>query len=253
MDRVDCPDAQPSLAHDHVIGPDEERGMPAYDLVGLLSHEIRSPLAVIIACTELLLDEDLNVAEREELLRSVQSQARQLGRLMENLLDAERLVQGAFEVQREPLTLGSLVRRTISALEARADGHPISLSLPQHLPFVWGDETMVEIVLANLLSNAIKYSAPGSSIHVHIEASSAHEVVVSVRDEGVGIPPDQAEHVFGRFRRGTSLGSHKQPGHGLGLYISQVFVEAQGGRIWLESEPGAGSTFFFSLPRLQEE
>ncbi|MHB1294569.1 MAG: sensor histidine kinase [Anaerolineae bacterium] len=221
-----------------------------HELIALLSHEIRSPLAYIMASAELLLDEDLDAGQRNELLRNVRSHAGRLGRLLENLLDAERLAHGEGEVEREPLALGPLAKRLVADVQARSGGRTITLRCPKNLPLVWGDEIKTEIILENLLSNAIKYSPAESPISVQIETLQDGGVVVSVSDEGIGIPSQHLTSVFDLYRRLGQSGS--TPGHGIGLYVSKVFVEAQGGNIWVRSKQGVGSTFSFTLPRFQE-
>jgi signal transduction histidine kinase len=122
----------------------------------------------------------------------------------------------------------------------------VKVELPTKLPPVWADPNALERALVNLLANALKYSPPGTAVDIGARPQDGI-IVCSVTDHGPGMAPQDLPHIFDRFYR-TRVARHKPGGLGLGLSITKLLIEAQGGRIWVESTPGAGSTFFFSLP-----
>lgn len=149
-----------------------------------------------------------------------------------------------------PLDLVPLIEGVARRLHARAPEVTIHLDLPDNLPVVMADRDRIEEVLQNLLDNAIKYSPHERVISVVCRATG-DEVIVSVTDRGMGISVRDQEEIFQRFQRGRESSSYSLPGAGLGLYICRVIVEALGGHIWVESTLHQGSTFSFSLPRVE--
>jgi signal transduction histidine kinase len=156
-------------------------------------------------------------------------------------LDADRI-----EVQLQPVTLHPLLSRTIESVRAKRAHHKFEILIQEDLPYVLADEPKLDIILHNLLTNAVNYSSPDSTITVEARKDNGH-VVISVADEGVGIPPEHRERIFERFYRVNPADSQRVYGYGLGLYICKKLVEAQGGRIWVESQEGVWSRFSFSL------
>lgn len=140
------------------------------------------------------------------------------------------------------------MRSVLRRLKAKTPDVSITLSIPEHLPIVMADRDRIEEVLQNLLDNAIKYSPHHPEISVSCYATG-EEVIVSVRDSGMGISVREQEQIFERFQRVGDPPSRSTPGAGLGLYIARAIIEAHGGRIWVESTLREGSTFSFSLPR----
>lgn len=151
-------------------------------------------------------------------------------------------------VSREPVTLAPILKRIVRLAQAETKQHKLIVKLPKRLPFVLADHGKVEIVVNNLVTNAISYSPHGGRILVKVEGPSDGELVVSVIDEGVGIPEEHLDKVFSRFYRVDTSDGRRVYGHGLGLYISKRLVELQGGRIWVRSRERQGSCFSFSLP-----
>lgn len=210
-----------------------------------VSHDLRSPITAIMTASEVLAgsDDTLSGAERQELLDAILSQARTLERFVSNLLDLSRLEAGAARPLPELWTVDSLVARALEAIGQ--DNERVVVVLPHHSPPVQVDATQLEHALVNLLENALKFSSP--SDHVEVRAEQAgEEVIVTVIDHGSGIPGDEQARIFDPFNRGTN-GEGKR-GSGLGLAIARGFVQVNGGRLWVESTPGRGSTFAFALP-----
>jgi two-component system, OmpR family, sensor histidine kinase KdpD len=213
-------------------------------LLRAVSHDLRSPLTAIKAAAEGLESTAfrLGSAERAELLAAIRLEAERLDRLVANLLDLSRLEVGAVQASPELWSVDELVGRALDALGL--DGRRVTVSLPDEMPVVDVDAGQIERALVNLLENAIKFSAPEARVSVSVDAEGG-EVVVAVRDEGVGLPPEDLLTVFEPFRRAS--GSAERPGAGLGLAIVRGFAQANGGRAWAESN-GRGATFFLALP-----
>ncbi|HZO26999.1 MAG TPA: ATP-binding protein [Chloroflexota bacterium] len=225
--------------------------------VATVSHELRAPLTVIQGYSETLLG-DLQMgwwdptAERE-LLEIVQSSADTLSRLVENLLDAATLEAGVLRLEREPIRLERLIEPLVSRRRALTPDHDLRLEVAPNLPLAAADPLRVEQVVTNLIDNAIKYSPDGGPVTVQIgKGPGDAELMVSVADRGVGLAAEQAARVFERFYRAGEPSGGSPRGVGLGLFLCKRLVEAQGGKIWVESTPGVGSTFRFTLPVLAE-
>ncbi len=225
---------------------EEERHMRE-NFISVVSHELRGPISVLMGYSELLpLWDRLPPARRELALRAIGDQARLMNRLIGDLLDTSRIQTGRFTVEKAPVDLAELAHRVVAAQQAAARNHRIHLVAPPELRLE-ADEARLLQVLTNLVSNAIKYSPEGSEIGVQVE-NRGGEALVSVRDQGIGIPPEQMPQLFRPYSRLFRERSVK--GIGLGLYITKGIIEAHGGRIWAESPgPGQGTTFYFTLPK----
>ena len=218
-------------------------------LLSTVSHELRTPLASIKGYVTTLIDyrERLQVATQDEFLRIVDSEADRLRELVENLLDMSRLEAGVLRIHPEPAPLKPIIDRALATLQPKLVGREVGVDAPETLPDVMIDPVRIQQVLSNLIDNAAKYTPPGLPIHIGIQAGDTH-VTVSVRDSGPGIPPEHAEKIFDRFYRIENAGIRSTGGIGLGLAISRGLIEAHGGRLWVESHAGEGSTFAFSVP-----
>jgi two-component system sensor histidine kinase KdpD len=201
-----------------------------------VSHDLRAPLTAIGASAEMLADPDgLAESDRAQLLASIRDQARRLDRLVANLLDLSRLEAGAASPHTELWPVDELVGRALDALDG---DERVVVSLPAELPAVRADAAQLERVLVNLFENALRYSSP-----VEVWAGVANgDVVISVHDQGPGVAIADRDSIFEPFWRGNGGGS------GLGLAIARGFVSVNGGRLWVESEPGHGATFSLALP-----
>lgn len=223
------------------------------EFVSMVSHELRSPMANILTSLELMLTSELEPAVQREMLEIAQHQVNRLSVFVEEILDLSLLEAGQIVIQREPVTLQPLIRRTVEAFETVGrQGHRFVVQ-ENEIPFVLADEGKTEIILTNLLENAVNYSLPGSQITIEAAADpTTNMVVVSVTDEGIGVAPEHQEKIFEQFYRVDNEQRLKVKGRGLGLYISRRLVEMQGGQIWVESKVGRESRFSFTLPRMEE-
>jgi signal transduction histidine kinase len=217
------------------------------DLVANVSHELKTPISALRAHLENLLDG----VERSEprTLQVMLAQSERLGRLVDQLLELSRLESGDVPMRRESVPLRPLVARVLSEIEVTRAGRDVDLAehLPEDLPPVFADPERVHQVLFNLLDNAVRFTPAGGRITI---TASRHNgaVDVAVADTGPGIQAEHLPRVFDRFYRVDEARSRDDGGTGIGLAIARSVVEAHGGRIWAESEPGRGSTFTFELP-----
>jgi signal transduction histidine kinase len=215
-----------------------------------ISHELRTPLAAIKGFASTLLQEDVewDPATQREFLSIIERESDQLEGLISQLLDMSRLEAGMLNIEQVPCSLSEIVQGVASRLKVIASAHDLQIHIPPDLPLVYADRQRVGQVLSNLVENAAKYAPPHTAIVISASADEAH-ARVCVSDQGTGIPPELRERIFDRFFR---IEPHDgRPGTGLGLAICRGIVEAHGGRIWVESGPGQGSVFVFTLPIAQ--
>jgi signal transduction histidine kinase len=166
-----------------------------------------------------------------------------------DFLDVSKIEAGRVEMRREPFSFEEVATRTVAAFKTLADEKALTIDtdLPADLPSVEGDTERLGQVLANLVSNAIKFSEAGGRIIVRAGVEGT-ELVVSVQDQGIGVAPEALPHLFERFYQAQDSSTRWQGGTGLGLNISRQIVEAHGGRMWVDSNVGEGSTFSFAIP-----
>jgi len=218
-------------------------------LVSTVSHELRTPLAGIKAYSTALLRTDVKRSDRmqREYLSAIDQDCDRLTTLVEESLDMSRIRAGMPGLHREPLPPVGAIERAIAAIRPVAKRRVIAYKADPDLPLAWGDPERVHQVLGNLLENALNYSKPPSPVTV-----SAHvvgdDIRFAVADRGGGLRPDEYERIFEPFYRGDGAKTGRVRGTGLGLAICKGIVEAHDGRIWVESEVGKGSTFYFTLP-----
>jgi K+-sensing histidine kinase KdpD len=213
-----------------------------------VSHDLRSPITAIMTTSEVLGSSGaaLSGVERDELLDSIRLQVRRLDRLVSNLLDLSRLEAGAASPVPELWTIDGLVARALEVLGR--DSERVDVVIPHDSPPISVDPTQLEHVLVNLLENALKFSTPTDVVEIGAY-EAGDEVVVRVVDHGPGIPTDEQTQIFEAFNRGS--GADGQGGSGLGLAIARGFAQVNGGRVWVESQPGRGSTFVLAFPAVK--
>jgi len=219
------------------------------DLISIVSHELRTPLASVIGFTSLLLQRDFDVDTRRHYLGIVDAQARRLASLLEDFLDVQKIEAGRLDLAEELVDMASLMDDQRELYARQSPRHRLELDLERPLR-VRGDRERLAQVVGNLLSNAIKYSPEGGTVEIE-GARSDDSVRISVRDEGLGIAPQQQGRIFTKFFRGEA-GASGIGGTGLGLAFSREVVEAHGGRIGFDSAVGRGSTFWLELPVAEE-
>ncbi len=219
------------------------------NLVQMLVHDLKTPLASAMGYMELI-EQKAEGSFSERHLRYLQrayTSCKDVLRMTATMLDVSRLEQGVLKLQRAPLDLPALLREAAAEIEPvlAGSGGSIGVECPAALqPF--GDPELVRRVLGNLLSNAAKHTPPGSHVRVAASAGEANSTIVSVADNGPGIPLEERERVFEKFHQLEA--GKKAGGAGIGLAFCKMAVEAHGGRIWVDSAPGQGSTFRFTLP-----
>lgn len=216
------------------------------DFVANVSHEIKTPLAVIRSNAAMLQRDDLPQEARRETLQSIVMATDRLSALVTNILRLNRLDHQEIAVTPEPYDLCAQLSACILQFEELWEEKGINISAEiEDRATVRADEEMMEIVWNNLLSNALKFTAPGGSVSV-TQTSDRDWITVSVSDTGCGMTGETARHVFDRFYQGDP--SHAQEGNGLGLALVQRVVERHGGTVSVTSRPGEGSTFTVNLP-----
>ncbi len=216
------------------------------DLISMISHEVRTPLASIIGFTALLLERDFVPEERRRYLEIVDTEARRLAELAEDFLDVRLLEEGRLELSIAPIDVAELVRGQTGLFFAHTQQHVVTVDVPPGEIVIPGDHDRLAQVVSNLLSNAIKYSPNGGRVTVSL-IGDASCVRLSVSDDGIGIAPRDQSRIFEKFFRGGAVAAGI-PGTGLGLAVARTIVDGHGGRMGFESREGVGSTFWMELP-----
>jgi hypothetical protein len=221
------------------------------DFISTVTHELRTPLTSIRAFTEILHDSpDLDPAERNRFLGIVIQESERLTRLINQVLDLAKLESGRAEWQVGEVDLAAVVDDSINATGQlfRARSVALEIRVPDGVPPVLADRDRLVQVLINLLSNAVKFVEPGEGRVIVELRAAADAVSVRVTDNGPGIRREDQQVIFEKFRQAGDTMTEKPQGTGLGLPISRQIIEHLGGRLWVESEPGAGAMFAFELP-----
>jgi signal transduction histidine kinase/CheY-like chemotaxis protein len=216
------------------------------EFVGIVAHDFRRPLMAIRGFAELTLEEqDLPPETRQEFMRTVISETDHLALLANDTLLITQIETGQLSFNFREVDVGPFL---LEAVPLGLSDNSVLLDVPQGFPKIWADPDRLRQVLTNLVSNAVKYSASGESIVVRVRERGTQHIVIEVVDHGLGIPPEQIGKLFQKFARVRTEDHLKVSGTGLGLYICRLIVEGHGGQIWVESEPGKGSTFGMALP-----
>jgi signal transduction histidine kinase len=221
------------------------------DFVANVSHDLRTPLTAVKGLVETLRDGAVDDAlVRDRFLETVESETDRLIRLVNDLLVLSRADSHALNLRRAALDPVDLVHGVAERLTPQADGRGISLHVEVGQPIgcVLADRDRIDQVLVNLLDNAIKYSHPNADVRIGVERLGDDVVQFSVQDKGIGIPEAELPRIGERFYRVDRARARAEGGSGLGLAIARALVEAHGGQLWLESEPGQGTVVGFTLP-----
>jgi signal transduction histidine kinase len=221
------------------------------EFLASMSHELRTPLNAVIGFSEVLLERmfgDVN-AKQEEYLQDILSSGRHLLSLINDILDLAKIEAGRMDLDVEEFDVAQAIDNAVVLVRERATRKGLTLDtrLDHGLGSLRGDQRKVKQVLLNLLSNAVKFTPEGGRVEIRAQRADGH-VEVSVSDTGIGIAAEDLEAVFEEFRQVGTDYAKKHEGTGLGLTLSRKFVELHGGRIWVKSQPGQGSTFAFTLP-----
>jgi signal transduction histidine kinase len=226
------------------------------DIMSSVTHELRTPLTSIRAFAELLReDPKMHLADRERFLSIIVSETERLARLINQTLDLAKIESGNADWRGSELDLKEVVEQAVLATSQlfNEKNARVELDLPGRLPLILADRDRLIQVMLNLLSNAIKFLEPDTGwVKVSLHAQP-NELVVSVADNGPGIRVEDQQIIFEKFRQVGDTMTDKPAGTGLGLPISRRIVEHFGGKLWVESVPGEGATFLFSLPLARTE
>lgn len=219
------------------------------ELISTVSHELRTPLTTLRGFVELLLARDFPPEKERQFLGIVDQETMRLTRLIDDFLDIQRIESGRQEYRFESLDVLPLLRDMAELFLKSDHKHTIRVDAPAGLPLAWADGERIRQVLENLISNALKFSPAGGEILLRASAGGNEiEIEISVTDPGIGIPAEEIPKLFSKFYRVERPGMPRFPGTGLGLALVREIVQKHGGRVWVESELGRGSTFFFTLP-----
>jgi signal transduction histidine kinase len=227
------------------------------DFVSSVTHELRSPLNSLGMYFDLFFKGQLGdfTAEQKEALSFMKDSTARLGKFINDLLDTAKLERGKMEVKPETCRVENIINDVVKLYKVQADAKSIDLQaqLAESLPGIFADPDRTAQVLNNLVNNAIKFTPESGQIMVQVSVQDKDYLKVSVKDSGIGIPAEQLDRVFNKFEqvKGAKKNMKGPKGTGLGLAIVKGFVEAQGGKIWVESETGKGSVFSFTLPIME--
>jgi signal transduction histidine kinase len=216
-----------------------------------MSHELRTPLNAIIGFSEVLAERmfgEIN-EKQSEYLQDILTSGRHLLALINDILDLSKVEAGRFELDLDQFHLPTALNNALTLVRERASRRGITLevAVDAGLGNIIGDERKIRQILLNLLSNAVKFTPEGGRVGVTATGADG-AITISVSDSGIGIAPDDQEAIFEEFRQVRRDDTRKQEGTGLGLTLAKKFVELHGGRIWVTSQLGEGSTFTFTLP-----
>lgn len=218
------------------------------DFIGMVSHELKTPLTSLSAYVQVLQGKAQKSQDSFSVgaLEKVDKQVKKMSAMINGFLNISRLESGKINISKQSFNIEDLVKESIEETLITISGHNITL-VPCNTTTVYADRDKIASVISNMLSNAVKYSEQGKNVEVRCQISD-DDVHVSVKDEGIGIKAPDIEKLFERYYRVETDTTKHISGFGIGLYLSAEIIKRHDGKIWVESEPGRGSTFFFSLP-----
>lgn len=220
-------------------------------ILSTVSHELRSPLTTIYGSAESLLRKDVvwTKEEQVEFIEAIVEESKRLRELIDNIMDMSKIEAGFFKLDLYTADIGKVIERVMKRVRNRFPENNFAVEIAEKIPYVLIDERRIEQVLNNLLENAIKYSPVEKNIQVKISHLKEEGMIkVGVIDSGIGIAPQDHQAIFERFYRLENARSIRTKGSGVGLSIAKGIIENHGGRLWVESELGLGSKFYFTLP-----
>lgn len=256
MDGGEVPDGATTLWTFRDVTNERQQARERMEFVSLVTHELRAPLTTVRTVVDLMLDPDaqgLTPERREQMLRTLQANAVRWEALVTNLLTVSRIESETFRIQPRVLDLVDAARAAEERFRLDADvrDHALVLDVPPDPVLVSADPQWLDVIVNNLVSNALKYSPAGTRVTIGVVDGPVP--FLAVRDEGLGISPEDQQHLFTRFFRVNSEATRDVPGTGLGLAICQQLARLHGGRISVDSAPGRGSTFRLELPAAHED
>lgn len=217
------------------------------EFIGMVSHEIKTPLTVIIGALSTVTADGVTQPEARELIQDAIAHADILANIIDNLLELSRSQADRLVLQKEPTDVKEIAGNVVDKLRHKSSIHQLIIDIPSRLPIVDVDPLRAERVLYNLVDNAIKYSPNGGEVNIFARQEKGN-LVVCVSDDGLGISQDDQPRLFQKFQRLDFRVKKSIQGVGLGLNVCRILVEAHGGQIWVKSKKGKGSTFYFTIP-----
>lgn len=248
VEMIDLAGVQCTL---NIINDITERKRLENEFISLVSHELRTPLTSLLGSLDLLNAGRLGSLNEQgqQILSIAVTNTERLMRLINDILDIERMKSGKIALQKVKCNAASLLTQAVEAMQAMAEQAQVQLINQPLTVELWADPDRIVQTLTNLLSNAIKFSEPGSTVWIGNElTASESRLLITVKDQGRGIPADKLQLIFERFQQVDVSDSRKKGGTGLGLAICRSIVEQHDGKIWVESTLGEGSTFYITLP-----
>jgi len=229
----------------------EELGQIKNNILSIVSHDLRTPLTSILMYTNMLMDggSEFSADEQKGFLGIINEECHRLARLVEDILEVQRLESDAIRIELTPCDLAPTIAGCVPVFEPLADNKSMTLSIdcPETLPTVMADADRISQVINNLVANALKYTPAGGAVQIAAHQRDK-ELLISVHDNGPGIPRDKWDHIFDRFSQVMDPDVSEVAGVGLGLYIVARIVESHGGTVWVDSKVGEGTAFFVALP-----
>jgi len=223
------------------------------DFISLASHQLRTPLSAIKTYTHMLLDGFMGPLNKQQTkgLKTIISASNRMNETISTLLNITRIESGSIAISRKPIDIGMLLDEVLSEHRIAANNKKVkcTFSKPTTKVKIISDGVVLKEIFSNLISNAIKYSTEGGNVQLSLKSSSKN-VIVYVKDDGIGIPEDSKDNIFSKFFRADNVIKHETSGTGLGLYMVKGLVKELDGKVWFESQEGQGSTFFVSFPNI---
>ena len=218
------------------------------EFISIISHELRTPLMIIIGSLELLRDaQQLDGSKRKEFIKIVSDECNNFSRLINDLLIVADLESGKMKLQKREIMLQDLVKEVVDKQKIDSQKYNLEFQLASDIPRVWVDAEKIGHVFTHLVENAVKFSPQGGAIRIELQQKPT-ELLFSITDQGKGIVQEYLDKIFDRFYQIDSSDTRTAEGTGTGLYLIKQIIEAHGGKISVESEPGKGSKFSFTLP-----